>query len=53
MKKYQIELVRTSYLDIIVEADDREEAIEKAYEQLDIPEYEKQFWDLSYVDIME
>lgn len=50
MKLYEIELVRTSYLDCKVEAVDEEDAKEKAFDELQISTYDREFWGISFCD---
>ena len=52
MKQFEVELQRSSFLDIIVEAENEDEAIEKAYDELGIYADNRKFWDLSYVEQM-
>lgn len=51
MKTYTVELERTSYITVTVEADSREEAERKAWLEIeDRPDSDDASWDITYLE---
>ncbi len=46
MKTYEVELIKTVYLDTQVQANDEDEAIDKAYADLCIEDHEINLWEV-------
>jgi len=50
MKTYEVELMRVSYAVTEVQAENEDQAISLAFEDLDVHPSDHKFWDLSYCE---
>lgn len=52
MKTYQVEIKRTSYITVTVEADSVQEAEDKAWQELDQSRISDASWDIEAIEEM-
>ena len=51
MKTYEVELKRTSYITLTIEADDEEDALDKAWAECDNrPDSDDATWDVNLIE---